>query len=156
MGIFDVFTGKPAREAAAANRKLYGDFNTGGNAIYDTAMPRAVSALEGGTAQARADIGAGYDAAGAAFGALADLYASDADKRAALLREMTAGVTGANTAEADAQIAASKTIWDTALKAGGIAKDAYGIYRRTAREPMPELPKDYAIRMGFASPTQRA
>lgn len=63
MGIFDVFTGAPARRAAEQTRAHLSGVQTQGLADIAGGYGTAGQNIRAGTAGARGDIGAGYDAA---------------------------------------------------------------------------------------------
>lgn len=48
MGIFDVFTGDSAKEAAAANSQLYANYGTSANATIDSYEPKETAAVTSG------------------------------------------------------------------------------------------------------------
>lgn len=80
MGIFDIFTGAPAHEAADKQRAYLNSVSTTGREDIANAVKAGTGYIQGGTATGRADIGGGYtDAsnfltqAGGAFTPLADL-----------------------------------------------------------------------------------
>jgi len=72
MGIFDIFTGRPAREAADSQRELYKFVDARGRGDVDAALSGATGAVRGGTAAGRGDLGFGYDAAAGAVNAGTD------------------------------------------------------------------------------------
>lgn len=74
MGFLDsltnVFTGKPAAEAAEKSRQYLAGVNTAGRGDIEAGLAAGRGAITGGTATGRADIGAGYgDASGFLAGA---------------------------------------------------------------------------------------
>jgi hypothetical protein len=61
MGLFDIFTGDPGREAADANRALYQGLETKGLGYLDTALPKSEAAL-GASKATLAGLGSKYGA----------------------------------------------------------------------------------------------
>lgn len=61
MGIFDVFTGAPGKDAADANRALYAGLETKGLGYLDTALPKSEAAL-GSSKATLAGLGSKYGA----------------------------------------------------------------------------------------------
>lgn len=72
MGIFDVFTGAPAKEAAGQQRALFDQTKTQGNADISTGLTGATGAVTGGAAAARSDLTGGYNGATGAINSGAD------------------------------------------------------------------------------------
>lgn len=62
MGIFDVFTGQPAKDAAASQQGLYKFVDERNRGDINTGLTSATGYVQGGTQRGLADLGFGYNA----------------------------------------------------------------------------------------------